>query len=383
MRLVPSDPDIETIVGRIGDGSLDLQPDFQRGSVWTRPKQRLLIDSIVRNWYVPPIHVVRTPDDQQIVLDGQQRLRAIWEFVKGQFGVDGTADPLNADVAAMDQLRYFELPPPVKRRFDRFTLRIFEVIDYEPEEPYELFFRLNQPTTLTSAEKRNAFFGIPREQVRLLTNTARDLGMTPERIGFSNARMAHEDVVARFLWTLEVGSLAERVTANRITARYRSDVPFNQDVLDWGRESLGRLFQCRSLDESSVRLNKATAHTWLCFVARGVRRTDSHASLERFVADVEMSRVMIKRHNALGQSPTMRSSLLEILNDRATSRVNDVSSVLLRDVVLWLMYSPRYRNVPVPEMERIAAEVDVDRGAGDLEPALIAAAEHVGWTQLK
>jgi hypothetical protein len=32
------------------DGSLDLQPDFQRGSVWSRPKQRLLIDSILRSW---------------------------------------------------------------------------------------------------------------------------------------------------------------------------------------------------------------------------------------------------------------------------------------------------------------------------------------------
>ncbi len=33
MRLIPSDPDIQTVFSRIKDGSLDLQPDFQRGEV--------------------------------------------------------------------------------------------------------------------------------------------------------------------------------------------------------------------------------------------------------------------------------------------------------------------------------------------------------------
>jgi hypothetical protein len=64
MRLIPSDPDIATIVARITDGSLDLQPDFQRGAVWSKAKQRLLIDSILRSWYVPPIHVVRIEEDK-------------------------------------------------------------------------------------------------------------------------------------------------------------------------------------------------------------------------------------------------------------------------------------------------------------------------------
>ena len=91
MRLIPSDPDVETVVGRIADNSLNLQPEFQRGAVWSRQKQRLLIDSILRNWYVPPLHVVRTEDDRQEVLDGQQRLTAIYEFTQGFYpdSVDG------------------------------------------------------------------------------------------------------------------------------------------------------------------------------------------------------------------------------------------------------------------------------------------------------
>src|SRR6187402_1945458 len=114
MRLIPSDPDISTIVGRIRDGSLDLQPDFQRGAVWPKPKQRLLIDSVLRNWYVPPIHVVRTPSDEQIVLDGQQRLRAISEFVDGVLTVDGRAEPLSPEIANLHGLHYQQLPEQVR-----------------------------------------------------------------------------------------------------------------------------------------------------------------------------------------------------------------------------------------------------------------------------
>jgi uncharacterized protein with ParB-like and HNH nuclease domain len=73
--MLPSDPDIETIVGRIKSGELDLQPDFQRGEVWPDSKKRRLIDTILREWHVPPIHVVENSGSYtQEVLDGQQRL---------------------------------------------------------------------------------------------------------------------------------------------------------------------------------------------------------------------------------------------------------------------------------------------------------------------
>src|SRR3954470_17105963 len=101
MRLIPSDPDIATVVGRIRDGSLDLQPEFQRGEVWSRTKQRLLIDSILRSWYVPPVHVVRTEHDEQEVLDGQQRLRSISDFRHGHYTVDGRTEPHSQAIATL------------------------------------------------------------------------------------------------------------------------------------------------------------------------------------------------------------------------------------------------------------------------------------------
>ncbi len=143
MKLLPSDPDIQTIITRIKSGDLDLQPDFQRGEVWSDLKKKRLIDTILRDWHIPPIHVIERPDShRQEVLDGQQRLVAIRDFVDGVFKFDGTIEPTDVDLVLANNSTYATLPPTLRRRFDRFTIRVFRLVDFNPEEPGELFFRL-------------------------------------------------------------------------------------------------------------------------------------------------------------------------------------------------------------------------------------------------
>src|SRR3954469_15374236 len=85
---------VDSIVSQVERGHLDLQPSFQRGEIWSDTRKQSLIDSILRGWYVPPIHVVRVKDStKREVLDGKQRLTSILEFVHGAFAVDGTIEP--------------------------------------------------------------------------------------------------------------------------------------------------------------------------------------------------------------------------------------------------------------------------------------------------
>jgi hypothetical protein len=146
MKLLPSDPDIQTIVARIESGDLDLQPNFQRGEVWSTSKKKKLIDSILRDWHVPPIHVVVAPNGKQEVLDGQQRLVSIRDFVRDEFRVDGNIAPYDETIFRLNNLAYSELPAETRRAFDQFTIRVFRLTDYRAGEPGELFFRLNQMT---------------------------------------------------------------------------------------------------------------------------------------------------------------------------------------------------------------------------------------------
>ena len=76
--------EIETIISRITHGDIDLQPDFQRGEVWSINKQKKLIDSILRGWRIPPIHFVQSKDAIDEVLDGQ-----LESFIKINFVLMG------------------------------------------------------------------------------------------------------------------------------------------------------------------------------------------------------------------------------------------------------------------------------------------------------
>ncbi len=64
MKLTPTEPDIKTIVDRIDQGDIDLQPDFQRQEVWSTSKKKRLIDTVLRGWSIPPVHLVETGESK-------------------------------------------------------------------------------------------------------------------------------------------------------------------------------------------------------------------------------------------------------------------------------------------------------------------------------
>jgi Protein of unknown function DUF262 len=80
MKMTPWEPDLRTVVDRINNKDIDLQPEFQRQEIWSPSKKKKLIDTILRGWSIPPVFLVVTSDGRMDVLDGQQRLAAIRDF---------------------------------------------------------------------------------------------------------------------------------------------------------------------------------------------------------------------------------------------------------------------------------------------------------------
>lgn len=211
MHLTPSDPDIATLYRKIRAERLDLQPNFQRGEVWGKGKKQRLVDSVLRGWHIPPIHVIQVPNsERQEVLDGQQRLAAIRDFMQNVFPINGEQEPIEKSILELDGLFWDDLSEEMRGKFEDFTIRVLTISDYKPREPGELFYRLNQPTNLTSAEQRNAYFGEARQQVKNLTEFMEETGFSRELMGFSNSRMAYDDILAKFLLTLESRTLTKK-----------------------------------------------------------------------------------------------------------------------------------------------------------------------------
>ena len=358
MRLMPSDPDVETIVSRIEAKDLNLQPDFQRGEVWSRGKKQRLVDSILRDWHVPPIHVIENRETRrQEVLDGQQRLVAIRDFFRDEFPIDGSLEPKDPRIAAFDGKRYSELPSEVQRQINQFTIRVFRIVDYNSTEPAELFFRLNQPTNLTSAEQRNAYFGPVRKQIRTLAEELGQFGLDRDFLGFSNARMAYDDVLSRAAFCIERGTIAEKIASTDLVEIYRNDSPLAEATILSLRTALTKLGSARQFGKRHPRFNKATFFSWIVFLVR------SHYGA--FAEPVEAAEVadlleLFDRHGAdavpgfddrnlfdNNANAITVTWLLDVYRDRATSRVSDVSSVLLRDLTSWILLRhlrSRYRQ---------------------------------------
>ena len=70
----------------------NFNPDYQRKSIWSDEKKSFLINSIVKNFPIPPIFLHQKIDDdtgktKYDVIDGKQRLSAIIEFLKNEIAI--------------------------------------------------------------------------------------------------------------------------------------------------------------------------------------------------------------------------------------------------------------------------------------------------------
>jgi len=136
---------------------LVLNPHFQRRSVWDPQARTLLIDSILRRMPVPKIYMrtkldVRTKRSVREVVDGQQRLRAILSFAKGEFALTRRAQ----EFAGM---RYDDLEEQLQEDFLSYPLAVDSLVNASDTDVLEVFARLNSYTvTLVPAEKRHAKF---------------------------------------------------------------------------------------------------------------------------------------------------------------------------------------------------------------------------------
>jgi hypothetical protein len=175
MEYTPQKFSTDDLVAAWKDGSLKINEEYQRGAEWTEAQAQGLIDSIFRQYPIPPIflHQIRSrglgglESTRYEIVDGQQRIRALADFHSDKFPLLEASDK---KLRLPNSLR--KLPAPWgKRRFSgldeqlRNELRakkidvfvISELVD--PDEVRDLFIRLQSGTALTRQQIRDAWPG--------------------------------------------------------------------------------------------------------------------------------------------------------------------------------------------------------------------------------
>lgn len=200
---------------------IDTNPDFQRPAVWSTAQKQLLIDSILREYDVPKMYWRKVADkpEKYDVVDGQQRLRAIWSFVDGEFRLSKDAEPIEGMPIA--GCGYDSLPDDLHIRFDTYALDVVVLEDTDEDEVREMFLRLQNGTSLKAQEKRNAMPGKMREFVKSLTQHS-----FFERVGFVNSRFAHDHVAAQMV-CLEVEGGPTNVKDGDLNRLYKANAAFD------------------------------------------------------------------------------------------------------------------------------------------------------------
>lgn len=79
-KVIPMD----VLLRRLKQGSLILNPDFQRNEVWTDVRKSQLIESILLEIPIPMFYVSADEEGNWTVVDGLQRISAFRDFILGK-----------------------------------------------------------------------------------------------------------------------------------------------------------------------------------------------------------------------------------------------------------------------------------------------------------
>ena len=191
---------------------INTSPEYQReGDIWTKEKKQLLVDSILNDFDIPKLYFHTLSSDQKkeqgskftyAIIDGRQRLEAIWGFVKGDFALADGFIYLEESKVKAGGMTYGDLAkhyPKLKIRFDSFNLPIV-IIEAENMDLIEdMFSRLNEAVPLNAAEKRNAIGGDMATIIREVSSHA----FFSKKVSFRNNRYQHLEVAAKLLFIEE------------------------------------------------------------------------------------------------------------------------------------------------------------------------------------
>jgi hypothetical protein len=172
---------LTAIASMVESGDYELNPEFQRRHRWDDRKKSRLIESFIMNVPIPPIFLYEDRFGHYEVMDGLQRLTAIYEFYKNQLKLKGLEE-----WAELNGLQYSALPELIKRGIDRRYLSSIILLQETAKDEHQaqrlkqlVFERINRGgVKVAPQEARNAIYNGSLNQLCLRLSRNRYLCRT-------------------------------------------------------------------------------------------------------------------------------------------------------------------------------------------------------------
>lgn len=172
IAVYPADPTLELLANKVHNGDV-IVPFYQRKYVWKIEQASRLIESFLMGLPVPQVFLYENDENQQEIIDGQQRILSVKYFFEGYFG---DADSQNrrqvfklkglSERSEYNGKTFSDLPSRDQRRLRNTPLRVINIKQLKPSQRndsvFHIFQRLNTGGThLRQQEIRNAVYRGP------------------------------------------------------------------------------------------------------------------------------------------------------------------------------------------------------------------------------
>lgn len=200
---------MDACLRRLIQGTIILNPDFQRQEVWTNDKKSRLIESLMLKIPIPMFYVSADEKSNLTVVDGLQRFSTIRDFVLGKKYLETRDENIKGEGFRLLDLEFWkeyegknfkELPTNIVNRIleTEFTFTIIN--PGTPEEVRRnIFKRINTGgLPLSSQEIRNALY-IGESTILLNKLASLDIFKKATDYSIKNMRMEDKELILRFI----------------------------------------------------------------------------------------------------------------------------------------------------------------------------------------
>lgn len=215
------DSDVEGLVKRLNRGDI-FTPGFQRKLVWDRTEKSRFIESLVLGLPVPTVFLAQDADSKKLnIIDGQQRLRSLQQYLNGDFALGGRQLPEDLQGCYFSQEVAKSKKSKVLKESDARALAdalVHSVVikpdssDDDDEKGHEynkaviqIFYRLNTSGKALQAQEIRAsiFYGELDTALRKLNENADWRAL----FGREHGRLKDVEAILRYIALLENGNM--------------------------------------------------------------------------------------------------------------------------------------------------------------------------------
>jgi hypothetical protein len=275
------------------EGTLVLQPSFQRNLVWNNKHKERFIETILHGYPFPEVYFadgkidLKTQSSQTLVVDGQQRLHTIYQYITNAPGLILKSVP-----------RFIELTEDQMTNFFDYNVVVRDLGRLNMDDIKEIFNRINSVQyALNAIEVNNAlyegeFIQVAKEVIK--SNILSDLDVFGDS---ESSRMKDLEYITLVMSTIEAGGYFTSDNEVETYIRNFDDEYPNSVVMK--EQVINALSLCKeiSLPSDSIWYRRSSLFSLLVELVKYNRKTGTlpdNKKLYRMLIDLEQEIVVNK-----------------------------------------------------------------------------------------